>query len=93
MQRFSQKKYEFLGDTDLPITRYTSPAFYEQEMQQMWTKTWQWACREEHVPKPGDYYVYDIGDYSVMIVRGNDTQIRAFVNSCPHRGMQFFNAG
>ena len=87
------EKYEFLGDTDLPITRYTSPAFYEQEMQQMWTKTWQWACREEHVPKPGDYYVYDIGDYSVMIVRGNDTQIRAFVNSCPHRGMQFFNAG
>jgi phenylpropionate dioxygenase-like ring-hydroxylating dioxygenase large terminal subunit len=88
-----EQKYEFLGDADLPLERYTSQAFYDLEMEHVWTKTWQWACRLEHIPNAGDYYVYDIADYSVMVVRGDDHQVRAFVNSCPHRGMQFFNSG
>ena len=87
------QKYEFLGDEDISWQRYTSQEFYDLEMQKMWTKTWQWACREEHIPNAGDYYVYDIADYSVLVVRGDDKQIRAFVNSCPHRGMQFCDAG
>ena len=87
-----QQHYEFLGDEDMPLSRYTSQAFYDLEMERMWTKVWQWACREEHVPNPGDYYVYDIGDYSVLVVRDEQGHIRAFVNSCPHRGMQFFDS-
>jgi phenylpropionate dioxygenase-like ring-hydroxylating dioxygenase large terminal subunit len=87
------ESYEFLGDADLPFARYTSQAFHDAEVEHMWSRTWQWACREEHVPNPGDYYVYDIDRYSVLVVRGNDRRIRAFVNSCPHRGMQFFDAG
>ena len=85
--------YKFLGDDDLSIDRYTSQAFYDLEMEKMWSKTWQWACREEHIAEPGDYYVYDIGDWSVLVIRGDDQVIRAFVNSCPHRAMQFCDAG
>jgi len=85
--------YEFQGSEDISLDRYTSQAFYDLEMEKMWTKTWQWACREEHIPKAGDYHVYDIGQYSVIVVRGEDLQIRAFINSCPHRGMQFCNSG
>lgn len=85
--------YEFLGDADLPLQRYTSQAFYDLEMERMWCKTWQWACREEHVPNIGDYYVYDIGEWSVLAIRGDDNQIRAFANSCPHRAMQFCASG
>ncbi len=44
------------------------------------------------MPEAGDYYVYDIDRYSVLVVRGNDGGIRAFVNACPHRGMQFADA-
>lgn len=54
----------------------------------MWSRTWQWACREEHIPEPGDYAVYDIGDRSAVVVRGPDRSIKAFVNSCLHRGTQ-----
>ena len=85
--------YSYLGDEDLALDRYTSQDFYDLEMEKMWTKVWQWACREEHIPNPGDYYVYDIGDYSVIVIRGDDKLIRAFVNSCPHRGMQFCDSG
>ena len=62
-------------------------------MQHLWPKVWQWACLEEHIPKPGDFQVYDVGPYSAILVRGMDNEIRAFVNSCPHRGMQFADAG
>ena len=86
------QSYAFLGDADIPFARYTSRAFYDREIERMWSRTWQWACREEHVPNPGDYAVYDVGPYSALVVRGDD-RIRAFVNSCPHRGMQFCDAG
>jgi phenylpropionate dioxygenase-like ring-hydroxylating dioxygenase large terminal subunit len=87
------EQYEFLGDDDLDLSRYTDQAFYNREIDQLWNRTWQWACREEHVPAPGDRHVYDVGPYSILVVRGEDMIIRAFVNSCPHRAMQFAKEG
>lgn len=84
-----EESYEFLGDADIPYSRFTDEAFFDAEMDKVWGKTWQWACREEHIPDKGDFYVYDVGPYSTMIVRGDDDVVRAFVNSCPHRGMMF----
>ena len=86
------ERYEFLGDEDVPFARYTSADFYDLEIDRMWSKVWQWACREEQIPRAGDFLVYDVGPYSALVIRGDDLQIRAFVNSCPHRGMQFANA-
>ena len=82
--------YEFMGDEDVPFSRYTSQEFYDAEMKHLWPKVWQWACREEHVPNPGDYYVYDIGPYSAMVVRGQDQQIRAFGELLPAPGYGVF---
>lgn len=76
----------FLGDEDIPFERYTSPEFFRAEMDHMWSRTWQWACREEHVASPGDYYVYDIGPWSVIVVRTEAMEIKAYVNACLHRG-------
>lgn len=88
-ERLVTETYEFLGDRDLGLERYTSEAFFRREMKDLWPRVWQWACREEHIPEPGDYITYEIGPFSVIIVRGNDGRIRAFRNSCPHRGTQF----
>jgi nitrite reductase/ring-hydroxylating ferredoxin subunit len=79
-------RYEFLGDEDIPANRYTDGAFFQQEMDGMWSRVWQWACREEHVPDVGDTYVYNIGVYSVIVVRSAQDTIEAFRNSCTHRG-------
>ena len=87
------ERYEFLGDEDVPFARYTSEEFYEREIERMWSRVWQWACREEHIPKVGDYVVYDVGPYSALVIRDEAGAIRAFVNSCPHRGMQFADPG
>ena len=70
------------------LARYTSQAFFDREMQKMWTRVWQFACREEHVAEPGDYFVYDIGRHSVIITRCDDGSLKAYHNSCLHRGTQ-----
>lgn len=69
----------------VPVSRYTSQSFYELEMQKLWSRTWQMACREEEIPQVGDYIVYEIGDYSILVVRTSEG-IKAHHNVCRHRG-------
>jgi phenylpropionate dioxygenase-like ring-hydroxylating dioxygenase large terminal subunit len=78
--------YEYLGDAEIPYERYTSREFHEREIEHMWPRTWQWACREEHIPEPGDYVVYDVGPYSALVMRTPGGEIKAFRNACMHRG-------
>ena len=44
--------YTFLGDQDISTSRYTSRDFFEQEMEKVWAKSWQWACREGWLVNP-----------------------------------------
>jgi phenylpropionate dioxygenase-like ring-hydroxylating dioxygenase large terminal subunit len=46
------------------------------------------ACREEQIPTPGDSLVYDAPGLSLIVVRSGAGEIRAFHNSCLHRGTQ-----
>jgi phenylpropionate dioxygenase-like ring-hydroxylating dioxygenase large terminal subunit len=74
------------GTDTVSTDRYTSAAWADLELDRMWLKVWQAACREEEIPNPGDVFVYDIVDRSVLVTRGPDGAIRAFANSCLHRG-------
>ena len=85
-QYLLDQSYEFLGDENIPVERYIAPEFLQREFEHMWTRTWQWACREEHLPEPGDYLVYDIGPLSVIVVRTETMAIKAYRNACMHRG-------
>ncbi len=80
------ESYEFLGDEDVSIDRYIDPGFAQREYDNLWTRTWQFACREEHIPEPGDYYVYDIGRHSFIVTRVDEDTIQAYYNACLHRG-------
>ena len=68
------------------FSRYTSREFQDREMAKMWSRVWQFACREEHVANPGDYYVYEIGRSSLIISRDEGGLLKAYYNSCLHRG-------
>jgi phenylpropionate dioxygenase-like ring-hydroxylating dioxygenase large terminal subunit len=72
--------------TLVPAERYYSTAFAQLEVERMWPKVWQVACTTDHVAEPGDYFEYRCGPYSVLIVRGDDDELRAFQNVCRHRG-------
>jgi phenylpropionate dioxygenase-like ring-hydroxylating dioxygenase large terminal subunit len=81
-----EQSYRFLGSEDVAYERYLSRDFFQLELERMWNRTWQWACREEHLPAPGDYVVHDIGPYSIIVVRTESGDIKAFRNACMHRG-------
>jgi phenylpropionate dioxygenase-like ring-hydroxylating dioxygenase large terminal subunit len=76
-----------------PAERYISREWLQREYEELWSRVWQWACREEEIPHPGDYYEYRIGDQSVLIIRTNDGRINAFHNSCMHRGTRLAEGG
>lgn len=77
---------------DIPASRYTSQAFFDREVEKVWMKTWQYTCREEEIPEPGDTHVFNLLNKSVLVVRQNDGGIKAFQNVCLHRGRRLLTA-
>lgn len=64
---------------------YTSPSLYETEMATVWRSSWLFAGYSFQIPSPGDFFTFEVGRDSVIIVRGDDSQIRALHNTCRHR--------
>ncbi|MEM9313646.1 MAG: aromatic ring-hydroxylating dioxygenase subunit alpha [Pseudomonadota bacterium] len=73
-----------------PITgdRYHSREFAQREWDSLWTRIWHIAGRCADIPEPGDFLVHDFLRESVICARQDDGSIRAFYNSCGHRGMR-----
>jgi phenylpropionate dioxygenase-like ring-hydroxylating dioxygenase large terminal subunit len=70
----------------VPAENYISADFAKREAELLWSRVWQLACREEEIPKVGDFYTYDIVDQSIIVIRTAEDEIKAFHNVCPHRG-------
>ncbi len=75
-----------LGHREYPVSRYTSKEWHDREVEHLWLKVWQMACREEDIPEPGDHLRYDIAGMSFLVVRTETGEIRAYPNACLHRG-------
>ena len=70
----------------LPRELYVSREAFEFDTQVMLKSVWLYACTVAHVKNPGDYFVFALANNSIIIVRGRDDEVRAFWNSCRHRG-------
>ena len=68
------------------VGRYTDPQFTRLEFEKLWSRVWQVAARIDEIPEQGDYTTYRIGDQSILLVRVDESTIKAFYNFCPHRG-------
>jgi nitrite reductase/ring-hydroxylating ferredoxin subunit len=90
---FREVSYDYLGDDVLTVDRYITQEFHDLEMERMWSRVWQMACREEEIPEVGDHIVYDIGNWSFIVVRDAADSIKAFKNACLHRGTQLRDEG
>jgi len=70
----------------VPASDYISSEFAQLEKERLWPKVWQLVCREEEIPKIGDFVTYDICDQSLIIVRSAADRISGYHNVCLHRG-------
>ena len=82
----TDESYHYLGSDPIPAERYTSEEFAELERTRMWPYVWQFAARDEDMPEPGDYIVYENAGRSYIVSRQEDGSLRAFHNICLHRG-------
>jgi phenylpropionate dioxygenase-like ring-hydroxylating dioxygenase large terminal subunit len=88
-----EESYQYLGCEDLSVDRYIDPDFAKLECEKLWPKVWQMACRLEEIPEVGDHIVYDVAQYSIIVVRASRAEIKAYYNSCLHRGTSLREEG
>jgi glycine betaine catabolism A len=70
----------------LPRSFYHEELLYRTEMEYIWRGGWLFAGHSCQIPNPGDYFLYDVGEDSVIVVRDDDGQVNALYNVCRHRG-------
>ena len=79
-----------LVDTDRGLISreiFVDEDIYHQELDRIFSRCWLMLAHESQFSKPGDYFSTWMGEDPVIVVKGKDGVIRAFLNSCRHRGM------
>lgn len=70
----------------LPQDFYVDPDLFDADLAAVFETEWLFACNACEIGKPGDYLTLEIGRNSVVVLRDRDGTVRAFHNTCRHRG-------
>lgn len=79
--------------TKVPADHYYDPDHWRREMDQVFQRLPLMLATSAELPNPGDYKAMDAGGTPVLITRTLDGFIKAYVNSCAHRGSQIMPQG
>ncbi|MFK7940382.1 MAG: aromatic ring-hydroxylating dioxygenase subunit alpha [Roseovarius sp.] len=71
----------------MPGTFYTSPEFFDYECDTILRQGWYCLGRADEIPEGGDYFTLQLLNEPIIVVRGDDGEIRVLSNVCRHRGM------
>lgn len=77
----------------LPPRLYTDPAVWDLEIERIFMKEWLCVGRTDQLPNPGDYRTIDLLGEALVVVRGQDEQIRVLSRICAHRWMPVVEEG
>ncbi|WP_282151958.1 aromatic ring-hydroxylating oxygenase subunit alpha [Ruegeria atlantica] len=78
---------------ELPPEAYTSDEWLAQENKKLFSRSWVFAGVESKVANAGDYMTAKAGHFTLVVIRGNDGELRAFHNICRHRGTELLDHG
>jgi nitrite reductase/ring-hydroxylating ferredoxin subunit len=70
----------------LPSSWYYDATPYARDLEVFWYRRWIAAVRDEELAEAGDWRVVRIGTQSIVVLRGEHGELRAFHNTCRHRG-------
>ena len=65
---------------------YRSQAFHDLDMERVFRRSWLFAGHACEIKKPGDFFTFDVGGDSLIVIRQDDGSICALFNVCRHRG-------
>ena len=90
---FDPKHYEgvrkpLLEAETMPAFTYTSPEFYQREVERIWRKTWNFIGSADQIRNNGDYFTLNFAGVPTIVLRDHDGKMRAFANTCRHRGSE-----
>jgi glycine betaine catabolism A len=77
----------------LPPAAYTSPEVFAWERRHFFGGGWICVAHAARLPNPGDQLAADTGNGGALLVRGDDGVVRAFANTCRHRGHELLPCG
>ena len=75
----------------LPSHWYYDPAHHELELSRIWYRNWIYLCRSDSIAAPGSYRTFRLGAQPLLLVRDEMGELRAFFNTCRHRGAMLCN--
>jgi len=67
---------------------FTDPHILELEKERVFEQCWIYTGHESEIPNTGDFRARRVAGRPVILVRGNDGQVRVLLNTCSHRGAQ-----
>jgi Rieske 2Fe-2S family protein len=80
------------GATTLPREYYVSQELLDQEIDRLFLPAWLWVCRSSELAEPGSYRLFTQFGESVIVLRDRGGVLRAFHNTCRHRGTRLCEA-
>ena len=76
----------------LPQAFYVDEEIFRADLEAVFETDWLFACNVCEIKRPGDYLTLEIGANSVVVLRDREGEVRAFHNTCRHRGSRICNA-
>jgi phenylpropionate dioxygenase-like ring-hydroxylating dioxygenase large terminal subunit len=86
-EELSESDTEVSMAVTLPASCYTDPSFFTFEQDVLFMREWICLGRAEQIPAPGDYFTLTVADEPLIVVRGDDLQVRVLSAVCRHRSM------
>lgn len=69
---------------------YTNTAVFNAEVEKIFYKNWLYVGHQSQVANNGDFFTLTLVDQNLVIMRGQDGELRGFYNVCPHRAHELF---
>ena len=82
LQQLAQRKPKW----SLPQALYMDEDIFNADLENMFYSEWLFIGHDCEIPEIGDYFLYEIGNHDIIILRDSNNQIKAFQNTCRHRG-------
>jgi phenylpropionate dioxygenase-like ring-hydroxylating dioxygenase large terminal subunit len=72
------------GAKTLPRAYYTSDAIFSRELDQIFSRRWLFAGHASKISEPGDFFLFEVGPESLIILQDRQDNVQAFYNVCRH---------